>query len=172
MFPFALVVLFLLRIKFPPHKSLTSIILERYDYEGLSSLRTFEKTDYKLRKVSCDVEFLQCCITNDLIPKFLNFNLYSQDVRGDNDYRSYQKHLLDNELQNKRDCKTALQLELQSATDKLKNLFTSFDFNHVMSVINNGNNHKISDVKNTQNRKLFDLGLSHSFENLSHFQHV
>ena len=28
--------------------------------------------------------------------------------------------------------------------------------------------HKISDVKNTQNGKLFDLGLSHSFENLFH----
>ena len=37
-----------------------------------------------------------------------------------------------------------------------------------MSVINNGNNHKTSEVKNSQNRKLFYLGLSHSFENLSH----
>ena len=127
-----------------------------------------KKTDYKLRKVSCCIEFLHCFITNNLIPKFLNFNLYSQHVRGNNDYRSYQKHLLDNELQNKRDCKTTLQLELQSAMDKLKNLFTSLDFNHVMSAINNGNDHKISGVKNTQHRKLFNLRLSQRFENLSH----
>ena len=76
MFIFSLALLFIIRLRFPPHKSVYSIILDRYDVEGLHAIRAFEKVDYKLEKVRADARFLECCLQNNLSPKFLQFKLY------------------------------------------------------------------------------------------------
>ena len=164
MFPLALVFLFIIKLRFPPHRSLTSIILERYDYEGLKCLRYFEKTDYKLRKISCDLEFLLCCKTNDLCPNFLQPKLYSKDIYNEREYNKFQQQLLDREVQIKRETKVGLQRDFEISLDNLKEGLSYLDFKHACNIIFNGNDHQIRAVKVTHDKKLFKLGLSRKFE--------
>ena len=103
MFVFTLLFLFILRLKFPSHKSINRIILERYNEEVLSTFRNFNKYDLKLRKLDSDLDFLTKCFSNNLTPNFLEFKLYSCALRGGSDYKKFQKKLLNDELQLKRD---------------------------------------------------------------------
>ena len=98
MYFLALALIFITRLRFPPHRSLYSIILSRYDCEGLRAYRFYEKSDFKLRKSRADLEFLDCCQTNNLTPKFLRFKLYSKNITNNTEYRSYQKRLLIGEI--------------------------------------------------------------------------
>ena len=102
MYFLALALIFITRIRFPPHRSLYSTILSRYDCEGLRAFRFYEKSDYKLRKCKADLEFLECCQVNNLTPKFLQFKLYSKNITTNNEYKSYQRRLLKGEIGNKK----------------------------------------------------------------------
>ena len=102
MFLFALALLFICKLRFPPHRSLYSIILERYGREGLQALRNYEKLDFKLRKNKADLDFLSICQNNGLTPKFLQFKLYSKNIRNKHEYKKYQRKLLRGELYPKR----------------------------------------------------------------------
>ena len=73
MYFITIALLFLLKLRFPPHRSLTTTILNRYGRDGLRLYRQHEKLDYKLRKAKADLDFLLTCQTHNLKPKFLNF---------------------------------------------------------------------------------------------------
>ena len=49
------------------------IIGHRYNVKFLSKVRELEKLDFKIRK--CKLEFLETCLKNGLMPKFLNFKV-------------------------------------------------------------------------------------------------
>ena len=51
------------------------MIRSRYNDEIIKRIRRFEKLDLKIRKNKADLDFLQSCQQNNLIPKFLNFKL-------------------------------------------------------------------------------------------------
>ena len=166
MYIFALALIFLIRIRFPPHKSLHSIILERYDLEGLKSIRSLEKVDLKYNKAELNLLFVTRCRDNGLTPKFLEFKLYSSNIRNNAGYRKYQRQLLSQEIGNKRSDLRRLELERQVALDDVKGALTWLDFKHVWSVIRNTNNHKVDTIKRTHERKLFNLGLRFQFDPL------
>ncbi len=71
----AYVFLFILRTRFPAQKSIASIIRERYGNPILKLQRKLESVDTKLRKAKLDLEFLNNCRDNGLIPHFLDFHL-------------------------------------------------------------------------------------------------
>ena len=58
------VFLFLARLRFPAQDSIITILRRRYG-DGL-----VEKFDFKYRKALLDLEFLQSCKKEKLIPKF------------------------------------------------------------------------------------------------------
>ena len=103
---FAFVLLFITKIRFPPHRSLYSIILKRYNGEVLKLLRSYEKDDFKLSKSQADLDFLISCQTHNLIPKFLQFKLYAKNICNRNEYKRYQKRLLQGEIDSKTAKKT------------------------------------------------------------------
>ena len=70
-----LVLLFIIRIRFPKAKMIADIIRNRYEKAFVRKIRKFEKNDYKLRKGHLDLRLLPKCKKNNLIPKFLQFKL-------------------------------------------------------------------------------------------------
>ena len=72
---FSYVLLFIIKCRFPSHKSFAEIIRHHYNGKVLSKVRKLEKLDFKLRKCKLDIEFLETCLKTGLIPKFLNFKV-------------------------------------------------------------------------------------------------
>ena len=166
MFLFAFVLLFIIKLRFPPHRSLYSIVLERYDREGLQALRNYEKLDFKLRKNKADLDFLSVCQENNLTPKFLQFKTYSKDIRTKHEYRSYQKRLLRGEVDSKKANIALLVGEVSDVYERLHSKLSYIDFKHVMNVVDGINKRKIVDVQETHSKKLTNLGLLYQIEKL------
>ena len=70
---FTLGFLFIIRLRFPPSKSVASIIRVRYVEVTLKDIRKLEKSDLKKRKLLLDVNFLETCRDANIIPRFLHF---------------------------------------------------------------------------------------------------
>ena len=166
MFLLSLVFLFILKLRFPQNKSIKNVIVDRYGQEGLITFRKFESLDLKYRKLLCDVEFLECCSTNNLMPKFLNFRLYSSSMESNSEYITFQKQLLHTEIENKRCSSRSLETEKLEAFNDLKQLLSYLDLNHIMQFIARCNDKKITKVKQNKNRKLFKLGLTHRYDSI------
>ena len=149
------------------HKSINRIILERYNEEVLSTFRNFNKYDLKLRKLDSDLDFLTKCFSNNLTPKFLEFKLYSCALRGGSDYKKFQKKLLNDELQLKRDDLQDAKLYRQTNFDQLKLFCSHIDFNHLISLVDKWNTKKELKFHSNHNRKLHNLGLRFSYKSLS-----
>ena len=153
-------------MRFPKDKPTTTIIRERYGQEGLSVFKKFEKLDFKLRKLSCDLEFLDCCVVNGLSPNFLHFRLYSSVLENDEDYQAFQKQLLLKEVQIKRDLYRETECEVNECFSDLSRVCSYIDLKHLKCFINKINDKKIIQVKETHNRKLFNLGLTQRYEKI------
>ena len=65
------VILFLLKVRFPRHRSISQIILTRYNLPTLQNFRSFEKLALKLRKITIRLSVF--CIVVNLLIGFLNF---------------------------------------------------------------------------------------------------
>ena len=72
----ALVLQFIIRLRFPLHKSIAQVITTRYGQSTVSLIRKFESLDFKLRKCDLDIIFLKKCIEHELVPKFVQFKGY------------------------------------------------------------------------------------------------
>ena len=167
MYIIALVIIFLTRLRFPPHRSLHSIILERYDCEGLQVFRAYQKYDLKLRKCQAAIDFLQCCQFNELTPKFLQLKLYSKNISNKKEYVKFQKRLLQCELDNKKAAKTSLERERSNAYEEIKEVFSNLDFKHAMSVVENSHSSLLQKIQKTHEKKLRNLGLPYTYSNLT-----
>ena len=99
---FAYILLFVIKCRFPASSSVADIIRKRYDENVLSKVRRLEKLDFKIRKRELDVEFIQLCIENNLVPKFVQFKVPNSALRSSKAYRDCQTKLLKEELSNKR----------------------------------------------------------------------
>ena len=100
-FIYSLVLLFILKLRFPKGKSIIRILVERYGHQVIKVFRQFEKFDFKLKKLECDLQFLNKCKSNNLIPKFVNFKLYDDNIRSTHFYKSFQRKLLEQEIKTK-----------------------------------------------------------------------
>ena len=95
---FAYVLLFVIKCRFPANKSIADIVRGRYNGSILTKIRRLEKLDYKVRKCMLDIEFLQTCLENNLIPKFLRFKVTNSALRSSKAYKDCQLRLLKQEL--------------------------------------------------------------------------
>ena len=129
---------------------------------GRSTLRetfTFLEINKKLSKCDLDLQFLKTCKTYDVVPKFLRFKLYRRSLQNQNFYKSWQTHLLNEEIKFKK----TRQVELQSALkNKRQVLYDSLSFVKYVWLISEA---KLSisrfteSLKTVHSRKLGRLGI-------------
>ena len=75
------------------------IIGHRYNVKFLSKVRELEKLDFKIRK--CRLEFLETCLKNGLMPKFLNVKVANSTFRSSKSCKDCRLKLLRQDFSNK-----------------------------------------------------------------------
>ena len=98
----SIIFLFLVRLRFPRHLSTIKVLRKRYGDVIVRKVREFEKLDFKYRKVLLDIDFLNTCLKNNIIPKFIQFRVSNKDLRNSTAYRQCQIKLLKQEISNKK----------------------------------------------------------------------
>ena len=88
----------MIRTRFPAGKSIAYILRPRYGKTLVKEIRKFEKIGYKLRKCMLDIVFLETCLENKIISKFLNFRVSNLHLKTSRAYHSCQMKLLREEI--------------------------------------------------------------------------
>ena len=161
MFVLSLILLFIIKLRFPASETVPRTVFKRYGSDGLSKFRRLEEADLKLRKVQADLVFLRTCVTNQLVPRFLQFKLHSKALRNENTYKTYQKKLLDREVLKKLEIKLSRAQALQNHKDQCLSIFSRLDYNHLTSFILRVNEKKAQSYHKKHSKKLFALGLEY-----------
>ena len=155
---FAYVLLFAVKCRFPANKSVAEIIRRRYDKDTLTKIRRLEKLDYTLRKCDLDIEFLQICLENNLVPKFVKFKVTNNALKTSKAYKDCQLKLLKQELSNKRSLRRTKNNELKKLKDELVRRMSLVDFTHIISLFTRSNDATLSKCKDVQKKKLYNMG--------------
>ena len=155
---FAYVLLFVIKCRFPNNRSIADIIRRRYDGNVLKDVRRLEKLDYKLRKCDLDVNFLQVCADNQLIPKFLRFKVTNSELKCSKAYRQCQLKLLKQELSNKKSLRRNIDSQVKILKDALVRKMSLVDFTHVISLFLRSNDATLTKCQDTHKKKLYNLG--------------
>ena len=93
-----LVFLFLVRCRFPAQLSIISVLRKRYGDTVVKQVRKFEKLHFKCKKALLDLQFLQICKNQNVIPNFLKFKSANRQLLTSNTYNICQKKLLYQEI--------------------------------------------------------------------------
>ena len=91
------VYLFIMKIRFPKSRPISTTIKNRYGPNTLNIFRRYEKINLKTQKSILDMEFLTRCQIYDIMPKFLFFKLYNKNLHNSNMYKQMQRKLLIND---------------------------------------------------------------------------
>ena len=127
------VFLFLARLRFPAQDSIIKILRRRYGDGLVKKVRKFEKFDFKYRKALLDLEFLQSCKKEKLIPKFLQFKVANKRLESSEAYLSCQKRLLNQEMSIKYKTIRELNNKITSLKNNLYNEMSFIDFLLIIS---------------------------------------
>ena len=155
----SLVFLFIVRLRFRSGKSIASVIRSRYNNGIVKQIRGFEKLDFKIRKNEADLDFLQSCQQNNLIPKFLNFKVASSSLQFSRTYKQCQKRLLKQEIKEKVSIISKQKKEFTALKKFIEKKLSIIDFAHICCLFLVGNDKKITKVKEAHCKKLKKLGL-------------
>ena len=155
---FAYVLLFVIKCRFPANKSVAEILRGRYDNDVLAKTRRLEKLDFKLRKCDLDVEFLQICLDNNLIPKFVRFKVTNSALKSTKAYRDCQLKLLKQELSNKKSARRTTNLQLQKLKNELVRTMSLVDYSHIISLFLKSNDANLAKCQDVHKKKLYNLG--------------
>ena len=71
--------LFLVRLRFPSHLPTVHVICNRYGNEVVNLMWNFERLDFRYGIILLDLDFLDNCIRNDFVPKFVQFRVTNKD---------------------------------------------------------------------------------------------
>ena len=115
----ALVILMIIKFRFPKGKTIHQVIERRYRRPLLNLFRKLENFNLKIRKSLCDIEFLNVCLENELTPKFLNFKLYRKDLRNTSQFQKFRQKLRNNELFDKTKKLKKLRSDFKNSDDQL-----------------------------------------------------
>ena len=157
-----LVFIFIARLKFASGLSIVEVLHNRYGTNLVKNVRKLEKIDYKYCRLQLDLDFLQTCQHSNVIPKFLWFKLPNRNLRSSSAYNTYQKRLLKEEINIKKNKIKQYLLELNSIKKQLQSKISFIDSWHICTLSLNINNKKLSRAKSIQNKKLSNLVLENS----------
>lgn len=158
----SLVLLFILRLRFPVNKSLFSIIRHRYGNDVVDSIRKFERTDFRTRKTELDLKFLSHCKDHDLFPHFLQFRLANRHLKDSGAYLACKQRLLNEEIRLKRCALRRSEGQMENVRTNLQNLLSCFDFIHVITQLVKLNTRSLERVEEIHQRKWNQLQLEQS----------
>ena len=114
-------------------KSIAEVITACYGREVLKSIRKFEKTNFKRRKLELDLEFPTKCDAQKLTPKFIRFRLPNSNLRQARCYRQCQMDLLSQEMTDKRYNLRSVTRQEKSLVQQLRGCLRMIDFVHISS---------------------------------------
>ena len=160
----ALVLQFIIRLRFPAQKSIARVITDRYGAPTVSLLRKFESIDYKERKCELDIIFISQCIDHDLVPKFVQFKVANRGLRSSKAYKRCQQELLREELNSKKRSLRILGSKKKTLIHEIQNTVRNIDFIHITSKFLVLNDKKIRRAQLVQEHKLVNLGLKTAAE--------
>ena len=138
---------------------MASVIRSHYNYEIVKQIRRFVKLDFKIQKNEADLDFLQSCQQNNLIPKFLNFKVASSSLQFSRMYKQCQRQLLKQEIKEKVSIISKQKKEFTALKKLIKKKLSIIDFAHIYCLFLVGNDNKITKVKEAHCKKLKNLGL-------------
>ena len=123
-----LVVLLILRFRFPRDQSITNIVTRRNGRLTLRLFRQYEKSFQKLAKQWCDHKFLIICKSHEVLPKFFHFKLVRKNLQNSKLYQSWQSKLLNLEIVTKNKQINKSQKLLNEIKVKLQESVSTLDF--------------------------------------------
>ena len=85
----------------------------------VKDIRKFEKIDFTLCKCKLDLLFLETCLENQIIPKFLNFCVSNLHLKTSRAYHACQLKLLREEISFKRSRIKTLENDFNTSKRKL-----------------------------------------------------
>ena len=160
----ALVLTFLIKLRFPPRLGFVQVLTNRYGPEALSLYRNLEKLDLKLKKTDLDLNFLLTCKRHSVIPKFLYFKTYNYNIRSTDFYKAFQFRLLEYEIRRKQRLINRLQPKLDSARVAFKDKVSFFDFTILNCRMTQSNDSHCLNTSKIHHKKLSALGISPEFK--------
>ena len=149
--------IFIIRIPFPPGKSLATILNNRYNNGALEAFREFQRFELKLGKAKLDLEFLSTCKKRSMIPRFLWFKVANRRLRTSSAYRQCQSKLSQDEINAKHARIRVLSAQVTTAHSRLASLVTKIDFIHIKNVSYRENSKKLNQHQRVQDRNIFRL---------------
>ena len=135
MFITTLVLLFLIRLRFPKGKSISEIISTRYGRPTLQRFRDAEKNCFRTNKLELDINFLNVCKDYEVIPKFIKFKVYNRSFQYTRTYRSWQFKLLDIEISSQKKKLRKCKADYETALQDLKSILSFIDFKCIFTLI-------------------------------------
>ena len=148
-----------MRLRFPSDKSIANVIWSCYNDEIVKQIHRFEKLDFKIWKNEADLDFLQSCERNNLIPKVLNLKVASSSLCFSRKYEQCQRQLLKQEIKEKVSSISKQKKEFTGLKKLIQNKLSIIDFAHIYCLFLVGNDKKITKVKETHSKKFKNLGL-------------
>ena len=85
------VFLFIVKIRWPVNTSFFNVLKQRYGQVTLLKFRNIEKLRKKLDKTKLDITYLEDCLINNIVPKFLSFKLSNRRLQNSQIYHDTNK---------------------------------------------------------------------------------
>ena len=159
MYALTLVLLFIIRIRFPSNRSIAQIITSRYGQQTLQLIRRFESADLKYKKCELDINFLTGCVEHELLPTFVRFKVANAQLHGSKAHKDCQLRLLRQELLNKKNKLAFLTKRLLHLKSEVANSVSWIDFAHISNIFLKYNDNRLTKARLVQEKKLLNLGL-------------
>ena len=159
MFVIGIVLLFIVKLRFPSCRPITTTIRRRYGLSTLQLYRRTEKLRFRIQKIDEDLKFLNTCKAYRIIPNFIKFKVYTRDFQFTRTYLSWQLKLLDYEIKAQSDKRRNAVQELSLHNDELQASVSCLDFKCLSSLLDSGVERRLVNVRLTHIRKLKNLGI-------------
>ena len=160
MFIISLVLLFILKLRFPSNRPIAGTIRNKYGPQALQSFRRVENVWRKRDKTMCDIDFLKICYNSNTIPKFLRIKVYKKHLQRTTHVNTLQRKLLEDELSCKGKHLEALERQLSDTLAQLQSHIGKVDFSALKLWLVRKQKRVVNKIKQIHEKKLRKLQLS------------
>ena len=157
-----LVLLLMIRIRFPEDKYIAYILRSRYGDTLVKEIRKCEIIDFKLWKCKLTIAFLETCLEHSIIPKYLNFRVTNLHLKTSHAYYYCQMKLPREEISVKKSKVKTFEKDFIVLKRKLREALGTTEYTHLWFLFLNKNDRKIKHQQDIHSKKLFDLGFANS----------
>ena len=162
----SLVFLFIIHLRLPAKNSIIQTLRNRYYNRVVKLVRDLEKLDFKTRKCKLDLKFLNLCVKNKVIQKFIHFRVANKGFQNSVAYRKCLNKLLQQEVINKKRRYRLLEKDLKSVKDELLLSINLFDYSHVCNLFLVKNDKSLRSHQAIHSKKL--LAFTKDINNVGH----